>query len=326
MTRLGTMTVTITCHAGVGRSNTSLAKPARVIAAPRLVERTTMTTNDAADKESIECPTCGKDDFSTVSGMKNHHRIVHGEKLPPGKAVECAWCGETIRREPWQIEKYDHQFCDESECYAKFRAENFAGEDSPSWKGGPVTLTCEWCDNDYEKARAQAERSRYCSRECKGEAIADDVGLGDYNHGTGEDHPSWQGGPAALTCEWCGDDFHDYREDRARFCSRTCRSRGVWGKNAEVDPDEWEPSRSYYGPSWPTQRQRALDRDGHACRVCDTGDDLQVHHIVKFDQFGLERYEEANRLDNLLTVCRDHHAVIEKWSPLVPPNARLIQP
>ncbi|MFC5368305.1 homing endonuclease associated repeat-containing protein [Salinirubrum litoreum] len=77
----------------------------------------------------------------------------------------------------------------------------------------------------------------------------------------------------------------------------------------------------YYGSDWPAQRERALDRDEWQCQRCgmtnaehltEYGSSLHVHHIRKLVTF--EDSEEANRLENLQTVCRDCHAKVERRS------------
>ncbi len=74
------------------------------------------------------------------------------------------------------------------------------------------------------------------------------------------------------------------------------------------------------GPNWEQQRNRARVRDGHRCRHCaaperpDRAHD--VHHIQPFRAFGYVRgkndnYLEANRLENLVTLCRSCHQRVE---------------
>jgi DEAD/DEAH box helicase domain-containing protein len=83
----------------------------------------------------------------------------------------------------------------------------------------------------------------------------------------------------------------------------------------------WEAQellRPDYGPNWETQRRRARERDGYVCRACGLpegamGREHDVHHIVPFRKFNYrpgenEAYLEANRLENLITLCRRCHA------------------
>lgn len=71
-----------------------------------------------------------------------------------------------------------------------------------------------------------------------------------------------------------------------------------------------------YGPNWPAQRGAARERDGFRCQQCgaNAGEDgqLDVHHIIPFRTFGYVpgvnvAYREANRLDNLITLCATCH-------------------
>ena len=94
-----------------------------------------------------------------------------------------------------------------------------------------------------------------------------------------------------------------------------------------------ERGRLWYGPDWSQQRERAVQRDGFECQRpnCDHiwtshrnqyGRDLHVHHIVPLrsprDEDGDIDYEQANALDNLVTLCIKHHARWEQISPLQP--------
>ncbi len=88
------------------------------------------------------------------------------------------------------------------------------------------------------------------------------------------------------------------------------RARGVWRSDAIEN----------YGPNWEEQRRRALERDGHRCRRCGAAHHprrpLHVHHIRPFRTFGYvpgenENYREANRLENLVTLCARCHRLAE---------------
>jgi 5-methylcytosine-specific restriction endonuclease McrA len=67
----------------------------------------------------------------------------------------------------------------------------------------------------------------------------------------------------------------------------------------------------YYGPNWHSQRKLARDRDGDTCQDCQfhqVHPRLPVHHIIPFRKFGFDRYQEANQLSNLVTLCIGCHA------------------
>jgi DEAD/DEAH box helicase domain-containing protein len=84
------------------------------------------------------------------------------------------------------------------------------------------------------------------------------------------------------------------------------RAQGLWRSDPIED----------YGPNWTLQRDRARARDGHRCTVCQApelpGRQHDVHHIAPFRTFGYapgqnEAYLDANRLENLVTLCRPCH-------------------
>jgi DEAD/DEAH box helicase domain-containing protein len=79
-------------------------------------------------------------------------------------------------------------------------------------------------------------------------------------------------------------------------------------------------ARDDRGPNWEEQRNRARARDGYRCRHCGVserpGRAHDVHHIAPFRTFGYvrgknEQYLEANRLENLVTLCRSCHRRVE---------------
>jgi len=91
------------------------------------------------------------------------------------------------------------------------------------------------------------------------------------------------------------------------------QAQGAW-TNAPID----------YGPDWPAQRDRARARDGYRCQNCglpeggralstsqgsalgaSQGQAHHVHHKVPFRAFA--SYQQANQLDNLVTLCPRCH-------------------
>ena len=56
-------------------------------------------------------------------------------------------------------------------------------------------------------------------------------------------------------------------------------------------------------PAWRSLRRTALDRDGQRCRLCDAGDDLEVHHR----RYPPGRQWLLDSLDALTTLCRLCH-------------------
>jgi DEAD/DEAH box helicase domain-containing protein len=80
------------------------------------------------------------------------------------------------------------------------------------------------------------------------------------------------------------------------------RAAGVWSN----DPND-------YGPDWPRIRDRVRARDKYTCQVCgavETGRQHDVHHKTPFRAF--TSYVEANRLENLTTLCPSCHHKVEQ--------------
>lgn len=68
----------------------------------------------------------------------------------------------------------------------------------------------------------------------------------------------------------------------------------------------------YYGPSWSSQRKKAVERDTYECRICGRDDFIQVHHITPVRYWNIEEeHEEMNHLRNLITLCPRHHGLLE---------------
>jgi len=97
------------------------------------------------------------------------------------------------------------------------------------------------------------------------------------------------------------------------FCDKDCRSDYFTGEN---NPN-WNGGQSsvYYGKNWEEQRMKAIERDDYTCQVCgETEELLQVHHLTPFKEF--DNYEQANKIENLETLCATCHGKIE-MGPIV---------
>jgi DEAD/DEAH box helicase domain-containing protein len=80
------------------------------------------------------------------------------------------------------------------------------------------------------------------------------------------------------------------------------RASGAWSN----DPND-------YGPGWNRLREAVRARDGYRCQVCgapENGRQHDVHHKVPFKSF--TSIAEANRMDNLVTLCSACHRQAEQ--------------
>jgi DEAD/DEAH box helicase domain-containing protein len=75
----------------------------------------------------------------------------------------------------------------------------------------------------------------------------------------------------------------------------------------------WSNDPNNYGPDWPRIRDRVRARDKYTCQVCgtlETSRQHDVHHKIPFRAF--TSLAEANRLENLTTLCQSCHRQAEE--------------
>jgi len=75
----------------------------------------------------------------------------------------------------------------------------------------------------------------------------------------------------------------------------------------------WTNDPNDYGPDWQGITLTVRTRDGFRCQVCgapESGREHDVHHKIPFRAF--HSAAEANRLDNLITLCRADHRRAEQ--------------
>jgi DEAD/DEAH box helicase domain-containing protein len=75
----------------------------------------------------------------------------------------------------------------------------------------------------------------------------------------------------------------------------------------------WTNDPNNYGPDWPRVRDRVRTRDKYTCQVCGAVETMRqhdVHHKTPFRAF--TSFIEANRMDNLITLCPSCHHQAEQ--------------
>lgn len=219
--------------------------------------------------------------------------------------VSCAKCGKELSRPQYRIEQNVNHFCDHV-CKASFQK----GQTIPSaWR--QVEMRCEYCGETYSKPQSQAVDSRFCSAPCR------DIAIGLTQRG--ENNPTYN--RTEVTCAQCGTIFlriqsHAQR-DQNHFCDQDCKAKWQEQHQCGENNPAWAGGDiDSYGPNWKSQRREARKRDAYRCQVCDISEkkmrrELEVHHIIKFRIFGIERYLEANHLSNLITLCPRCHRAAE---------------
>lgn len=212
--------------------------------------------------------------------------------LPP---AECKICGKMFQRNPSKRKGGDNLFCSRK-CSGIAQREV------------PRELKCETCGKPFTRIACflvQPGQGRFCSRKCMYAS---------------------KGSSTEIQCQVCDKVFCRKTSQVQRYgiqiCSRACM--GVWRSRQYIGENNanWRGGyQEYYGPDWTTQRKAARQRDKYRCQVCKItekklGRELDVHHIQPFRTFGYtagenERYKEANRLANLISLCPSCHKLAE---------------
>jgi len=259
-------------------------------------------STSTADKGLSECPTCGRDDFKSAEGIRQHHARSHGESIVDVE-LTCEWCGDTYTKNHVLAEK--SRFCSK-DCANSGFAEERSKES--------VIVECENCGSSVEKSPSYAERcgKHFCDRVC----------WDDWR--SGENHHNWDGGDVSVSCGVCGGGIQmgEWQAKRSEryFCGVDCRSTWISENlSGEDNPCYIDGERgTYYGRNWKAQRKTTLERDNYKCRACgmseeecidEYGTSLSVHHVIPFREF--DSTEQANKLANLVTACSSCHRRFE---------------
>ena len=231
----------------------------------------------------FNCTNCGKKSEKTPSNMNesgNNFCSVqcfnNWDNPDLYETLTCAGCGEEFDRLSSQIKTRENSYCSE-DC----RAENKS-----------ITIVCQTCGDAFERPESQSTDAKYCSKKCMGKGLRKKV---------------------KESCTNCGEQVtrqpSDVKGKENIFCSNECRLS--WVKDTATY--DWKNTRNY-GPNWKEKREAVRDRDSHTCQECGIAQDelgytLRVHHIKHFDTF--DNYKEANRLENLVTLCEKCHKQVE---------------
>lgn len=171
-------------------------------------------------------------------------------------------------------------------------------------------MYCEQCGAEIP-AKKKVTRRRFCSRKCFAKHLSESQ-KGIPRPEVAGERPDLQK-RVTKTCPTCGKEFcvKESHASRRICCSRECggklRSASgiISGENSPTWKGGYEP---YYGPNWRQQRRNARYRDNYTCTRCGITESqlsrqLDVHHIIPFREFGIDRYREANASSNLTCLC-----------------------
>lgn len=158
-----------------------------------------------------------------------------------------------------------------------------------------IKIDCVICNREFEIPKYRKSVIKTCCDYCSKVAL----GLGKMKG-------------AYKQCRLCDKPFWALpnRLNSSFYCSRGCANKSQSVFN-DRDLGEIQTGRKkYYGSNWLTQRRLARERDKYNCQKCGISEDeygmeLSVHHKTPFVYF--ETYLEANKLDNLISLCEPCH-------------------
>lgn len=241
--------------------------------------------------------------------------------------LHCSGCGEDFERPHYDVVDAENYYCS-MECRRDI------GKHECPWDGCDYTsnselgiqqhhkrshgvsltketFTCDVCGDEFERQQSRVERwdGVTCSIACRSKYTA--------KQNSGSNHYDYS--KEVVTCDSCGVEFERTKHGRERternFCSHDCYGEVLSDNVAGEDNFNWRGGyEPYYGPTWRTQRRKALERDNYECQDCgltrdehydEYGRDLHVHHITPFRTF--DDSANANQLENLITLCQTCH-------------------
>jgi len=220
--------------------------------------------------------------------------------------LTCETCRKPFQRNPGELKRPGRgRFCSKPCMYAS--------------KGSSVTLPCSICGKAFTRKASQVEKYKNpcCSRSCT-RALKQRLYQGDRN-------PNYSGGLITVPCSACGAALqrepNQLRRRTHAFCNDVCRTTWTASHFSGTNSARWRGGyKEYYGPNWYAQARAARKRDGYQCQCCGKQQNrhraLDVHHLTPFRTFGYipnenTAYQQANQLDNLVSVCQACHGLLE---------------
>lgn len=111
-------------------------------------------TLDSYQVDGEICPACG-DEFSTLGGLRTHYGHVHNGSLVPTET--CDECGSEFKCGKGRVGNF---------CSKECQMERRRREGLPA-RARQVTITCDGCGDEFSVPQSDAELGkRYCSNEC----------------------------------------------------------------------------------------------------------------------------------------------------------------
>jgi len=168
-----------------------------------------------------------------------------------------------------------------------------------------LLVVCETCGKKFKKKQSIIKKTKhnYCSGKC------------DPNRFKKNQKPWNYGKGASLIiriCPGCKKQFkirqpkNKEKIPKVIFCGARCAK--IQSDNKLIYKYKtyyrFEP---YYGPNWKKQKESCRIRDKNVCRICNKKNNIDIDHIIKFEDF--DNYIDANNLNNLWCLCDKCHGI-----------------
>lgn len=258
-------------------------------------------TPKPGNRVDATCPACGKAFWHYRSAPKRYCSRAC-QKSDPATHVDatCPTCGGSFR----YLKSWPRKYCSLA-CASTANIGNI-----PTHRPSAFTAVCDQCGAEYRATPATS--GRFCSRAC--------FGAWQSANRRGEAHPSFgKKRPRGKTllpvvCPVCGKTFgvKPCAVGRRVCCSKSCLGKHLAILSAGENNPNWLGGHNpYYGPSWREARRRVLAA-ARFCADCGLsaeahGRSFDVHHVVPFRAFGVDRHAEANAIGNLVALCKECH-------------------
>lgn len=175
------------------------------------------SSTDTDKDSSVECPTCGRIDFTSKRGMRMHHARTHGESLSY-TILNCEYCNAEYQYLSCNTDK--SRFCSQ-DCLHEWQSQNVVGENHHQYS--KVECECEICGEVVKRKKSHAEGNNFCSMECHREYQS--------IHQVGKNHHHYAGG---RTTEY-GPNWQRQRRKAISRDNGTCQRCGVTRSKLDRD-------------------------------------------------------------------------------------------
>lgn len=187
------------------------------------------------------------------------------------------------------------------------------------------TFICEYCHSAFQRPHRNDRVHRFCCRQCADKSkikqkTIECIYCHKIFHCNNQRNKNYcsqrcfyearkEKHRKRFICQYCGKEFfrvpHPSEKEKCtrEFCSPICRNKAR--KFREIP-------RIDYGKNWSSQNRKARKRDNNTCQICGAKNNralgyiIDVHHKIPHRLF--DNYEEANKLENLICLCRQCHA------------------